>query len=237
MWMPHAPHCACSDPDAHGQRPLTRHPPSTGTASPFGASDPAAHASGFDSQTSLCARSGKSDQPRAHVDEARDPCRRAAAATELAHHIDVGPDRGLISTETLGHHQRAQARLLQGLDDLIGSRLCASVFRRSARGEVGETPRGQSTSRHLAHRTSWSRDLLALGIVAAYARRASVGSQRWLRRGEIPTQESLRARLQPDRKTRFYVIFARVDLRNDAGAGHESAVITEALRDPRSRAS
>ena len=45
MWMPHAAHCACSEPDAHGQRPVTRQPPSTGTAAPFGASDPATHAS------------------------------------------------------------------------------------------------------------------------------------------------------------------------------------------------
>ena len=60
MWMPHAPHCACSDPEAQGHRPLTRQPPSTGTAVPFGASDPATHASGSDSQMSRCARSGKS---------------------------------------------------------------------------------------------------------------------------------------------------------------------------------
>ena len=32
MWMPHAAHCACSDPDAHGHRPVTRQPPSIATA-------------------------------------------------------------------------------------------------------------------------------------------------------------------------------------------------------------
>src|SRR5262245_47219195 len=67
MWMPHAPHCACSDPDAHGHRPVTRHPPSTGTAMPLGASEPAAHASGFEPQTSLCARSGKSEASHAQM--------------------------------------------------------------------------------------------------------------------------------------------------------------------------
>ena len=67
MWMPHAPHCACSDPDAHGHRPVTRHPPSTGVATPFGASEPAAHASGFDPQTSRCARSGKSEASHAQM--------------------------------------------------------------------------------------------------------------------------------------------------------------------------
>src|SRR5262245_10815934 len=67
MWMPQAPHWACNDPDAQGHRPLTRHPPSTGVATPLGASDPAAHASGFDSQMSLCARSGKSDASHAHT--------------------------------------------------------------------------------------------------------------------------------------------------------------------------
>ena len=56
--MPQATHCACRLPDAHGQRPLTRHPPSTGTAVPFGASDPAIQASGSAAQTSCCARSG-----------------------------------------------------------------------------------------------------------------------------------------------------------------------------------
>jgi hypothetical protein len=32
MWIPQAAHCACSDPDAHGHRPVTRQPPSTATA-------------------------------------------------------------------------------------------------------------------------------------------------------------------------------------------------------------
>ena len=48
------------DPDAHGHRPFTRQPPSTGVASPCGASEPATHASGSAPQTSRCARSGNS---------------------------------------------------------------------------------------------------------------------------------------------------------------------------------
>src|SRR5712671_3459905 len=58
MWMPHAAHCACMQPDAHIHLPVTRHPPSTGTALPCGASDPATHASRFVPHTSCCARSG-----------------------------------------------------------------------------------------------------------------------------------------------------------------------------------
>ncbi len=60
MWMPQAAHCACRHPDAHIQRPVTRHPPSTGTAVPWGASEPATHASPFAPHTSRCARSGNS---------------------------------------------------------------------------------------------------------------------------------------------------------------------------------
>jgi hypothetical protein len=65
--MPQAAHCACIEPDAHGHRPVTRQPPSTGTVVPFGASDPAIHASGLDPQMSLCARSGKSDASQAQT--------------------------------------------------------------------------------------------------------------------------------------------------------------------------
>src|SRR5262245_3500383 len=60
MWMPHAAHCACRQPDAQGQRPVTRQPPSTGFASPCGASEPAAHASRLLPHTSCCAFSGNS---------------------------------------------------------------------------------------------------------------------------------------------------------------------------------
>jgi hypothetical protein len=67
MWMPHAAHCACIEPDAHGHRPLTRHPPSTGTVSPFGASDPAIHASRLAPQMSACARSGNNDASHAQT--------------------------------------------------------------------------------------------------------------------------------------------------------------------------
>ena len=67
MWMPHAAHCACIEPDAHGQRPVTRQPPSTGTAEPFGASDPAIHASRSSPQMSACACSGKSAASHAHT--------------------------------------------------------------------------------------------------------------------------------------------------------------------------
>src|SRR6188474_2676698 len=58
-------------------------------------------------------------QPGTYIDEARDPRGRAAASTELAHHVDVGADRRLIPTETPRHHQRAQAGFLQRLDDLV----------------------------------------------------------------------------------------------------------------------
>src|SRR5665213_2329159 len=58
MWMPHAAHWACMDPDAHIHFPVTSQPPSTGVASPCGASDPATHASGFAPHTSRCACSG-----------------------------------------------------------------------------------------------------------------------------------------------------------------------------------
>ena len=91
MWMPHAAHCACIEPDAQGHRPVTRQPPSTGTAVPFGASDPATHASGSDSQMSACARSGKSAASQAQTlirlaTQAVEP----QPAAELGHHVDVG---------------------------------------------------------------------------------------------------------------------------------------------------
>ena len=91
MWMPHAAHCACRHPDAHGHRPVTRQPPSTGMASPCGASEPATHASGFAPHTSRCARSGKSAASQAQTlirlaTHAVD----AAAAADLRDHLDVG---------------------------------------------------------------------------------------------------------------------------------------------------
>src|SRR5262245_35242657 len=67
MWMPHAPHCACRHPDAHIHLPVTRHPPSTGFASPCGASDPAIHASRLLPQMSCWARSGKRLASHAHT--------------------------------------------------------------------------------------------------------------------------------------------------------------------------
>jgi hypothetical protein len=52
---------------AHGHLPVTRHPPSTGIVWPFGASEPAIHASGLAPQMSCCARSGKSDASQAQT--------------------------------------------------------------------------------------------------------------------------------------------------------------------------
>jgi hypothetical protein len=67
MRMPQAAHCACRQPEAHGQRPVTRQPPSTGVAEPFGASEPATQVSGPSPQTSRCARSGKSEASHAQT--------------------------------------------------------------------------------------------------------------------------------------------------------------------------
>ena len=60
MRMPQAAHCACRQPEAQGQRPVTRQPPSTCVAEPFGASEPATQVSGPSPHTSRCARSGNS---------------------------------------------------------------------------------------------------------------------------------------------------------------------------------
>jgi hypothetical protein len=67
MWMPHAAHCAWRHPDAHIHRPFTRQPPSTGLASPCGASEPATQASGLALQMSCCARSGNSPASQAQT--------------------------------------------------------------------------------------------------------------------------------------------------------------------------
>src|SRR5215204_6523320 len=67
MLIPHAAHWACMQPEAHGQRPLTRHPPSTAVVLPIGLSEPAIQASGFVPHTSRWARSGKSDASHAQT--------------------------------------------------------------------------------------------------------------------------------------------------------------------------
>ena len=121
MWMPHAAHCACIEPDAHGQRPVTRHPPSTATAVPFGASDPAIHASRSSPQMSACARSGKSAASHAHT-----LIRLATQAVEpqprpsFRHHVDVGADAGLVAAEARRHHQPAQSGVAQRRDVFVG---------------------------------------------------------------------------------------------------------------------
>ena len=60
MLMPQAAHCACMQPDAQGQRPVTSHPPSVGVVEPSGLSDPATQASLSLPHTSCCVRSGYS---------------------------------------------------------------------------------------------------------------------------------------------------------------------------------
>lgn len=65
--MPSSAHCACRHPDAHPQRPVTRYPPSTFTASADGASTPAIRLPGADSQTSRCAWSGNRPPNHEHT--------------------------------------------------------------------------------------------------------------------------------------------------------------------------